>query len=62
MTLAEALPIIRDYQDWRRDAGLYNADEPVPPKHSGEAYGEALDVLIAHGEIALEEMQKEMFP
>lgn len=42
----KAIEILKDYNDYRRNEGIYDVDEPCCPKFKASEIGEAIDVAI----------------
>ena len=47
MTTDQALEILQDFNDYRRNVGIYDVDEPCEPKFSALEIGQAIDAAIA---------------
>ncbi len=43
----KAVEILQDFNDYRRNVGIYDVDEPCEPKNSATDIGKAIDAAIA---------------
>jgi len=46
MDYNKAIEILKDYNDYRRNEGIYDVDEPCCPKFKASEIGEAIDAAI----------------
>lgn len=46
MTIAQAIEVLKDFNDYRRNAGVYDVDEPCEPKYAASQIGIAIDKAI----------------
>ena len=46
MNRDKAREILKDYNDYRRNEGIYDVDEPCEPKFKASEIGDAIDVAI----------------
>lgn len=46
MEKIKAIEILKDFNDYRRNVGAYDVDEPCEPKFKASEIGEAIDVAI----------------
>lgn len=46
MDKAKAIDVLKDFNDYRRNEGIYDVDEPCEPKFKASEIGEAVDIAI----------------
>jgi len=46
MDKCKAIEILKDFNDYRRNQGVYDVDEPCEPKFKASEIGEAIDMAI----------------
>lgn len=46
MEKIKAIEILKDFNDYRRNKGVYDVDEPCEPKYTAREIGEAIDEAI----------------